>query len=245
MKETNKTLIALCRDILCEYYHLDTNTPSLKIDSQLHLLLVNESKQENISVNTLRNTIICKYLNISILVKTPKNKQKSKNVRENINIMLKHRNIIPIEKCANCGYDKEQTILHIHHIDGDNTNNNANNLIVLCANCHLVLHRSENTVTLYNIEIPKPHKKLVGSKLLDASINYPRWKFVKRLPKDKKLTQKEIEITKCYHCGFDVEQMLDIYYTKYRDINTWRVLCPNCYGSIRYEELSIKEIGLD
>ena len=44
-------------------------------------------------------------------------------------------------KCENCGfegYNKKsgRTILQIHHIDGDSNNNNENNLIVLCPNCH-------------------------------------------------------------------------------------------------------------
>lgn len=44
-------------------------------------------------------------------------------------------------KCELCGCDwvnpySNQTILEIHHIDGDRTNNLENNLQVLCPNCH-------------------------------------------------------------------------------------------------------------
>ena len=44
-------------------------------------------------------------------------------------------------KCEKCGCDwinpySNQTILEIHHIDGDRTNNLENNLQVLCPNCH-------------------------------------------------------------------------------------------------------------
>lgn len=44
-------------------------------------------------------------------------------------------------KCSICGWNKTnpytgQIPLEIHHIDGDYTNNNENNLQVLCPNCH-------------------------------------------------------------------------------------------------------------
>lgn len=42
-------------------------------------------------------------------------------------------------KCYNCYKDTwmDQSIpLELHHIDGDNTNNNLSNLTILCPNCH-------------------------------------------------------------------------------------------------------------
>lgn len=43
-------------------------------------------------------------------------------------------------KCSSCGYNTphpdNSTILEIDHIDGDSTNNQFNNLRVLCPNCH-------------------------------------------------------------------------------------------------------------
>ena len=54
-------------------------------------------------------------------------------------------------KCEICGWGKKNiytnTIpLEIHHIDGDYTNNNENNLQVLCPNCHALTetHKSHN-----------------------------------------------------------------------------------------------------
>ena len=41
-------------------------------------------------------------------------------------------------KCQKCGSNK---YLIVHHIDGDNTNNEFMNLITLCNKCHLDLHR--------------------------------------------------------------------------------------------------------
>ena len=43
-------------------------------------------------------------------------------------------------KCSNCGCDGNwqngQIALQIHHIDGDNKNNELSNLTYLCPNCH-------------------------------------------------------------------------------------------------------------
>jgi len=51
-------------------------------------------------------------------------------------ILLKESN----NKCSNCGYDKCRedgcSILEMDHIDGDSTNNQKNNLRILCPNCH-------------------------------------------------------------------------------------------------------------
>lgn len=46
-----------------------------------------------------------------------------------------------IEKCSRCGYDEYPEILEIHHIDQDRSNNNLDNLKVLCPNCHKLVHR--------------------------------------------------------------------------------------------------------
>lgn len=42
-------------------------------------------------------------------------------------------------KCENCGLEEwlgQPINLEVHHIDGDRLNNNLNNLILLCPNCH-------------------------------------------------------------------------------------------------------------
>ncbi len=41
--------------------------------------------------------------------------------------------------CELCGYNRVD-ILHIHHINRDRTNNDPNNLKLLCPNCHLEQH---------------------------------------------------------------------------------------------------------
>lgn len=42
------------------------------------------------------------------------------------------------KKCAVCGYDR---LVDLHHIDFDKTNSKIKNLIGLCPNCHLSIHR--------------------------------------------------------------------------------------------------------
>jgi hypothetical protein len=44
--------------------------------------------------------------------------------------------------CCTCG-NKNEKVLEVHHIDKDRVNNNIDNLIVLCANCHTLLHKEE------------------------------------------------------------------------------------------------------
>ncbi len=42
--------------------------------------------------------------------------------------------------CGECGYNSNEKVLEVHHIDKDRSNNNISNLIVLCANCHKLKH---------------------------------------------------------------------------------------------------------
>ena len=39
-------------------------------------------------------------------------------------------------KCAICGWDEDEDILQVHHIDENRSNGNTNNLIILCPTCH-------------------------------------------------------------------------------------------------------------
>ena len=39
-------------------------------------------------------------------------------------------------KCAICGWDEDEDVLEVHHIDEDRSNNNEDNLIILCPICH-------------------------------------------------------------------------------------------------------------
>lgn len=44
--------------------------------------------------------------------------------------------------CEICGFDKDYAI-EVHHIDGDRSNNNTNNLMLVCANCHRGIHKNK------------------------------------------------------------------------------------------------------
>lgn len=43
-------------------------------------------------------------------------------------------------ECAICGYKNNTKILEVHHIDCDRSNNDIDNLVILCPNCHTELH---------------------------------------------------------------------------------------------------------
>ena len=59
------------------------------------------------------------------------------------------------DSCAVCGLSDMQS-LTIHHIDGDNSNNDYENMIVLCHNCHQRYHQDKG-VTRDDIERRKRH----------------------------------------------------------------------------------------
>lgn len=42
--------------------------------------------------------------------------------------------------CQLCGFNKNESALEVHHKDKNRNNNTITNLIVLCANCHKIIH---------------------------------------------------------------------------------------------------------
>lgn len=75
------------------------------------------------------------------------NKIQGKNYREKAFRVYEH-------KCFICGWDEDEYILEVHHIDENRDNNELNNLMILCPICHRKIssHR-------YNIV----NNKLVGA----------------------------------------------------------------------------------
>ena len=59
-------------------------------------------------------------------------------------------------ECAVCGYneDNDISLLEVHHIDEDRSNNEINNLIILCPNCHRKL-TSQKYILVDRIKIIK------------------------------------------------------------------------------------------
>lgn len=49
-------------------------------------------------------------------------------------------------KCAICGLE-EECCLQVHHVDENRNNNEVENLIILCANCHCRVHRGGLEIT--------------------------------------------------------------------------------------------------
>lgn len=49
-------------------------------------------------------------------------------------------------KCAICGLE-EECCLQVHHVDENRENDDINNLIILCANCHCRVHRGRLKIT--------------------------------------------------------------------------------------------------
>jgi 5-methylcytosine-specific restriction endonuclease McrA len=45
-------------------------------------------------------------------------------------------------KCETCGYSQHIEALEVHHIDKNGNNNELSNLIVLCCNCHNLVHNN-------------------------------------------------------------------------------------------------------
>lgn len=60
-----------------------------------------------------------------------------------------------IVRCERCGYDKVPSILGIHHIDRDRSNNTMPNLQILCPNCHSEEHGRHITHGLKYKQIPE------------------------------------------------------------------------------------------
>jgi hypothetical protein len=62
---------------------------------------------------------------------------------ENLKHIKRHtkyyKELVSRTGCEDCG-ESEYYLLHIHHKDGNDLNNQADNLEVVCANCHIKRH---------------------------------------------------------------------------------------------------------
>lgn len=64
---------------------------------------------------------------------------KNPNFKTGISIYRKTKLEVEDNKCFDCS-NGDYRVLEVHHIDGNRKNNNLDNLVILCANCHLIRH---------------------------------------------------------------------------------------------------------
>ena len=80
----------------------------------------------------------CSYNNTHFRTKENNPNWKGGKVGSKEHMTIAYRNYIP--ECAVCG-ENDKDMLEVHHIDGNHSNNELDNLIILCANHHLKIHR--------------------------------------------------------------------------------------------------------
>jgi len=221
----------MMRIILCDYYKIpmvDGKEKCLELDKILESKLLEEGSIRQIGRNAILQDITSKYYNIIIEKQQPQ---------------VAYRDAIPIEKCIRCGYDENKSIIHVHHLDHDRSNNNPSNLIPLCANCHWSLHRSgKNSWKLSDIGIVEPPKK---KKVIKKEII--QTKLLIRMPSEEERNQDLIQKDKCIKCGYsEINDILHLYHihgTMKSHPDSWLVLCPNCYEAFRYSLWLLEDIG--
>lgn len=77
------------------------------------------------------------------------NGQPSQNYRLQAFNLLKH-------ECLVCGWDEDERILEVHHIDSNRENNDISNLSILCPTCHRKI-----TLGYYELDLDKKELKKV------------------------------------------------------------------------------------
>lgn len=65
-------------------------------------------------------------------------RSKATDVREGARELFWHLHDAGRYRCPGCGRSRDGTLaMHVHHRDGNPTNNNRHNLVALCNQCHL------------------------------------------------------------------------------------------------------------
>ena len=62
-------------------------------------------------------------------------------------------------KCEECGHPHAPAdgyMLTVHHIDGDPSNNDPDNLVALCQRCHLGLHGKKRVIGQLMFDFARP-----------------------------------------------------------------------------------------
>ena len=137
------------------------------------------------------------------------------------------------EICKNTEWLKQPIKLQVHHIDGDNTNNNLENLQLLCPNCHSYtdswckikpkkeVSDEELIKSLQNSETI--HQALIKVELSTSGVNYTRAKNlilknnISLLAPIKDIIPQNERHYFCIDCG--------------EEIKTNSARCPKCNNS--------------
>lgn len=74
--------------------------------------------------------------------------------------LIKYRNesVGHHDCCVVCGESMPNTF-HVHHLDGDNKNNDSENKVTLCASCHIIIHKAKSDKEALR-DFQERHKKL-------------------------------------------------------------------------------------
>ena len=121
--------------------------------------------------------------------------------------------------CENCGLKEwlgKPLRIELHHIDGDRTNNDKSNLILLCPNCH---SQTEN------FRKHKVEKEIKYCKSCGKEIKYGKEfcsicvKKVKKDVKHNEICQYKDEIQKYYDEGMTITQIAKKFNTTYPTIH--------------------------
>jgi hypothetical protein len=101
-----------------------------------------------------------------------------------------------MRECKRCGVSEENAPIHEHHINGNHYDDRLENKMLLCSNCHMMLHWKRWTLSDVGME--------------DVEIVSLRYGFNKKIPQ-KAILQKEIDEIKIEKEGL----LIGIeYYTK-------------------------------
>lgn len=92
----------------------------------------------------------CQHPNIQVYDKTKRDvynaqrRQKYKKDKETGRLRQRYpyrkQCINQTSKCVCCGYSARTQALVVHHVDMNRVNNSPENLVVLCCNCHAIVH---------------------------------------------------------------------------------------------------------
>lgn len=78
------------------------------------------------------------------------NRYKNLEIINTLNGSAYRRNAFSVypHRCKICGWDKDERVLEVHHIDENRNNNDISNLVILCPTCHkfFTLHIYDSSI---------------------------------------------------------------------------------------------------